>query len=95
MENVHIDASCSIDVVQTYKSLFQEFHDFFSWSYEEIPGVDTDIVVNEIMTYPNAKPVQRRLLPVHPHKVIVIKLEVEKLLKVGFDRLGIQYHSGE
>jgi hypothetical protein len=30
MENVHIDASCSIDEVHTYKSLFQEFCDIFS-----------------------------------------------------------------
>jgi hypothetical protein len=30
VENVHIGASCSIDEVVTYKSLFQEFHDIFS-----------------------------------------------------------------
>jgi hypothetical protein len=58
MENVHISASCSTDEVCTYKSLFQEFCDIFSWSYEEIPSIDHDIFVHEIKIYLNAKPVQ-------------------------------------
>jgi hypothetical protein len=58
VENVHIIASCSTDEVCTYKSLFQEFCDVFSWSYEEMPSIDPDIVVHEIKTYPDAKHVQ-------------------------------------
>jgi hypothetical protein len=84
IENVHISASCSTDEVVTYKSIFQEFRDVFTWSYEEMLGIDPDIVVHEIKTYPNAKPIQKRLRLVHPRKVVAIKLEVEKLLKVGF-----------
>jgi hypothetical protein len=57
VENVHIGASCSHDEVVTYKSLFQEFCDVFAWSYEEMSGIDPDIVVHEIKTYPGAKPV--------------------------------------
>jgi hypothetical protein len=84
VENVHIGASCSHDEVVTYKSLFQEFHDVFAWSYEEMPGIDPDIMAHEIKTYPGAKPVRQRLRPVHPRKATTIKLEVEKLLKAGF-----------
>jgi hypothetical protein len=40
--------------------------------------------VHEIKTYPDAKPVQQRLRPVHPRKATAIKLEVEKLLKADF-----------
>jgi hypothetical protein len=57
MENVHISALCSVDEVRMYKSLFQEFCDVFSWSYEEMSSIDPDIVVHNIKTYPNAKPV--------------------------------------
>jgi hypothetical protein len=46
VENVHVGASCSVDEVRTYKSLFQEFCYVFSWSYEEMPGIDLDIVVH-------------------------------------------------
>jgi hypothetical protein len=34
VENVHIGASCSPDEVVTYTSLFKEFCDIFSWSYD-------------------------------------------------------------
>jgi hypothetical protein len=49
-----------------------------------MPGIDTDIVVHEIKTYPNAKPIRERLHPVHPRKSATIKIEVEKLLKISF-----------
>jgi hypothetical protein len=84
VENVHIGASCSPDEIVTYKSLFKEFCDVFTWSYEEMSGIDPDIVIHEIKTYPDAKPVRQRLRPVHPRKAAAIKLEVEKLLKAGF-----------
>jgi hypothetical protein len=83
-ENVHIGASCSLDEIVTYTSLFKEFCDIFTWSYEEMPGIDPAIVVHEIKTYPGAKPIWKRLHPVHPRKAATIKLEVEKLLKAGF-----------
>jgi hypothetical protein len=84
VKNVHIRASCSTDEVVTYKSLFQKFRDVFTWSYEEMPGIDPDIVVHEIKTYPGAKPIRQRLRPVHPRKEAAIKLEVDKILKARF-----------
>jgi hypothetical protein len=84
VENVHIGASCSPDEIVTYTSLFKEFHDIFAWSYEEMSGIDPEIVIHEIKTYLDAKPVRQRLCPVHPRKAAAIKLEVEKLLKVSF-----------
>jgi hypothetical protein len=47
-------------------------------------GIDPDIVVHKIKTYPNARPIQQRLRTIHPHKVVAIKLKVEKLLKASF-----------
>jgi hypothetical protein len=49
-----------------------------------MPGIDLEIVIHEIKTYPDAKPVRQCLRPVHPCKAAAIKLEVEKLLNVGF-----------
>jgi hypothetical protein len=51
----------------------------FSWSYEEMPGIDPRIVKHEITTYPDAKPVQQKLRLVNPRKAAVVKAEVEKL----------------
>ena len=49
-----------------------------------MPGIDPSIVVHEIKTYPDAKPVCQKLQQVHPRKEAAIKEEVEKLLKAGF-----------
>ena len=84
IENIHIGACCTEDEIKAYKALFQEFHDVFAWSYEEMPGIDPAIVVHEIKTYPDAKPVRQRLRQIHPRKAATIKAEVEKLLKAGF-----------
>jgi hypothetical protein len=84
VENVHIGASCSPDEIATYTSLFKEFRDIFAWSYEEMPGINPDIVIHEIKTHPDAKLVQQHLCSVHPRKVATIKIEVEKLLKADF-----------
>ena len=84
IENIHIGASYTNEEIQTYKALFQEFHYVFPWSYEEMPGIDPSIVVHEIKTYLNAKPVRQRLRQIHPRKVAAINTEVEKLLCEGF-----------
>eukprot|EP00253_Pinus_taeda_P034888 PITA_34888 len=76
IENIHIGASCTDEEIQTYKALFQEFHDVFAWSYEEMPRIDPSIVVHEIKTYPDAKPVQQHLRQIHPSKAAAIKAEV-------------------
>lgn len=57
---------------------------FFFWTYEEKPGIDPSIIVHEIKTYPDAKNIFQKLCPMHPWKIVTIKVEVEKLLKVGF-----------
>jgi hypothetical protein len=84
MENVFIRAYCSPGEIQIYTDLFKEFCDVFSWSYEEILGIDPKTVEHEITTYPYAKPVWKKLHPVNPRKATTIKVEVEKLLKVSF-----------
>ena len=75
---------CSPEEIQIYIDLFKEFCDIFAWSYEEMLGIDPKIVEHEIKTYPDAKSVRKKLRLVNPKKATTIKIEVEKLLKVGF-----------
>ena len=49
-----------------------------------MPGIDPSIVVHEIKTYPDVRPMRQKLRPVHPRKTAAIKAEIEKLLKAGF-----------
>jgi hypothetical protein len=55
IENVFIGTDCSLEEIYTYTSLFKEFRDVFSWSYEEMLGIDPHIIEHEIHTYENAK----------------------------------------
>ena len=48
VENIHIGAKCSPEEIAIYTALFKEFCDVFSWSYEEMPGIDPSIVEHEI-----------------------------------------------
>ena len=57
VENMHIGANYSPKEISIYIALFKELHDMFSYSYEEILGIDPLIVEHEIRTYPDAKPV--------------------------------------
>jgi hypothetical protein len=84
MENVFVGADFSPEEIQIYTDLFKEFRDVFSWSYEEIPGIDPKIVEHEITMYLDAKSVRQKLHPVNPKKATAIKIEVEKLLKACF-----------
>ena len=84
MENIQLGQSCNLTKIKAYTTLFKEFCDVFAWSYEEIPMIDPSIIVHEIKTYPDAKPVLQKLCLVLPRKTTSIKVEVKKLLRDGF-----------
>jgi hypothetical protein len=44
VENVYIGAYCSPEEIHIYIELFKEFHDVFTWSYEEMSGINPRIV---------------------------------------------------
>jgi hypothetical protein len=81
VENIQLGANCSPEEVEDYTTLFTKFYDIFAWSYEETSGIDPSVVVHEIKNYPGVKLVRQKLCPIHPKKTMMIKAEVEKLLK--------------
>jgi hypothetical protein len=84
IENVNIGADCFPEEISIHTNLFKEFQDIFTWSYEEMLGIDPRIVEHEIRTYLDEKHVRQHLRDVNPRKALAIKAEVEKLLNVGF-----------
>jgi hypothetical protein len=55
LENVFIGVDCSLEEIQVYTKLFKYLRDVFSWSYEEMSGIDPRIVKHKIRTYLDAK----------------------------------------
>ena len=84
VEEIMLGESCSPEEVASYKALFQEFHDIFSWSDNEMPGLDTSIMEHHINTWPDVAPVRQKQWPIHPSKVAAVKAEIEKLCTYGF-----------
>jgi len=42
-------------------ALLQEYSDVFAWSYKDMPGLDTNIVVHKIPLEEGCKPVKQKL----------------------------------
>ena len=47
-------------------ALLTEFKDIFAWSFEDMLGIDTDIVQHCIPTDPTMKPVKQKLRRMKP-----------------------------
>ncbi|BFG30000.1 hypothetical protein CerSpe_162740 [Prunus speciosa] len=65
-------------------SLLEEFRDVFAWSYEEMPGLDPNLVSHTLNIELGAKPVVQPRRNFHPEIEMQIKVEIEKLLAAGF-----------
>uniref|UniRef100_A0A2N9IU39 G-patch domain-containing protein n=1 Tax=Fagus sylvatica TaxID=28930 RepID=A0A2N9IU39_FAGSY len=87
---VKIGTRCATEQKEALIALLREFHEIFAWSYQDMPGLDTDIVVHKIPLKPECKPVKQALRRMKPEVILKIKEEVEKQLKAGFPEAQTQ-----
>ena len=59
-------------------ALLTEFKEVFAWSYEDMPGIDIDIVQHCIPTDLTMKLVKQKLRRMKPEWTLKIKEEIEK-----------------
>ncbi|XP_027156517.1 uncharacterized protein LOC113757408 [Coffea eugenioides] len=59
---------------------FTMFQDVFAWSYNDMPGISTDIVVHRLPTDPNFPPVKQKPRKFKPDMRLKIKEQIEKQL---------------
>lgn len=64
--------------------LLKEYVDVFAWSYQDMPGLDTDIVEHRLPLKPECPPVKQKLRRTHPDMAQKIKEEVQKQINAGF-----------
>ena len=81
---VQIGSTLSSEEHEQLVDLLKEFQDVFAWSYEDMPGIDPEIVQHRIPLYPDAKPVKQKLRRIQPDWALKIKEEVTKQINVGF-----------
>ena len=65
-------------------ALLKEFRETFAWSYQDMPGLDTEIIMHGIPVKPKCPPVQQALQRMKSKIIFKIKEELEKQLKADF-----------
>ena len=65
-------------------ALLKEFREIFAWSYQDMLGLDTEIVMHRIPVKLKCPPVQQALRRMKSKIILKIKKDVEKQLKAGF-----------
>jgi hypothetical protein len=92
IEEITIGAACSPEELTTYKALFQEYRDIFSWSYTEMPDLDPSIVEHRIDTWPDVTPVRQKQCPLHPSKPLTQKLLSSIHYSMGTNEVALWAH---
>ncbi|XP_038996103.1 uncharacterized protein LOC120120555 [Hibiscus syriacus] len=83
-KEVKIGTTLSTEARKNLIALLQEYEDVFAWSYQDMPGLDTDMVVHKLPIKPEFKPVQQKLRRMRPEMLLKIKEEVKKQFDAGF-----------
>ncbi len=84
LKEVKIGAHFSAEQKDELIVLLKEFHEIFAWSYQDMPDLDTDIVVHQIPLKLECKPVRQMLRRMKSEILLKIKEEVEKQLRAEF-----------
>jgi hypothetical protein len=56
----------------------------FAWSTSDLVGVNRDVIEHQLQVSPSAKPKKQKLYKMAEEKVEAVKVEVQRLLDVGF-----------
>ncbi|KAI5402156.1 hypothetical protein KIW84_066564 [Lathyrus oleraceus] len=84
VREVKIGALLEESIKKGLISLLREYADIFAWSYEDMPGLDTDIVQHFLPLKTECVPVKQKLRRTHPDMAVKIKEEVQKQIDAGF-----------
>ena len=60
-KEVKIGTRFTAEQREAFITLLREFREIFAWSYQDMPGLDADIVVHKIPLKPECKPVKQAL----------------------------------
>ena len=81
-----IDTLASWPVRQALTTFLKDNQDVFAWSREDMPGIDTSIIVHKLNVSPSFPPIQQKKRVFAQERDKAIAEEVRKLLEVDFIR---------
>ena len=83
-KEVKIGVNLDPSVKQRLIQMLRDYVEIFAWSYEDMPGLDTDIMAHRLPTKEDCPPVKQKVRRMHPEMSEKIKAEVMKQFDAGF-----------
>ena len=83
-KEVKIGANLEDSVKNRLIQMFHEYIEIFAWSYEDMLGLDTDIVVHRLPMKEGFSPIKQKVRRMRPEMSEKIKVEVMKQFDAGF-----------
>lgn len=83
-KEVKVNGNLPSELKERMITLLAEYMDVFAWSYQDMPGLDTDIVVQKLPIKPDSKPVKQKLRRMKPDVLLKIKEKVKRQFEAGF-----------
>ena len=65
-------------------ALLKDYQDIFAWSYQDMPGLSSDIVQHRLPLNPECSSVKQKLRRIKPETSLKIKEEVKKQFDASF-----------
>ena len=63
---------------EKFKRILTKRNVVFTWSYEDMPGLNRDIAEHHILTYPEARPIKQKLRRLRPEWIEKIREVIAK-----------------
>ena len=81
---IFISSQLTVQEKEQLVTLLKEYMDVFTWTYDEMPGLDPGLVVHALNMDPGVKPVIQPARVFHTDVETQITQEIKKLLAAGF-----------
>jgi len=83
-KEVKIGAGMTTPIREELTALLKHYQEIFAWSYQDMPGLSSDIVQHRLPLNPKCSSVKQKLRRMKPKTSLKIKEEVKKQFDVGF-----------
>ena len=72
-KEVKVGTGITVPIRQGLITLLEEYQDVFAWSYQDMPGLDSDIVQHKLPLNPGFSPIKQKLQRMRPEMSLKIK----------------------
>ena len=83
-KEVKVDTCMSEKVRDELVTLLRDYQDIFTWTYQDMPSLSSEIMQHKLPLNPKCSPVKQKLRIMKPEMSLKIKEEVKKQFDAGF-----------